>query len=284
MDDHRYGQGLDNSVVERDLDLTIDVSPTNSKIDLHNISSIDLGLSLGHFNLSSQDSLITRSEEQVVGEKSKSAGIFASGEPSFKYFVVMMKLNGGKEISLMIDLGASLTIIKESPELYPLIKSQVNLLSVTGPHIKVKGETVVQLQRGEFTHRMRVIVVDKSTPFQNCGLLGADFLIQTAAILNVKTQMLQVADQDIPLIQEEAGLGNVNSLWNAQQVVFSFPQPESTCKLFLAEDTTVAPLSQQIDFAKIKVQHQSQPDSNVCYVTVNRRLSKLPLVVGRTLG
>ena len=141
----------------------------------------------------------------------------------------------------------------------------------------------MQLQRGEFTHRMRVIVVDKSTPFRNCGLLGADFLIQTAAILNVKTQMLQVADQDIPLVQEEAGLSNVNSLWNAQQVVFSFPQPESTCKLFLAENTTVAPLSQQMAFAKIKVQHQSQPDSSVCYVTENRRFSKLPLMVGRTL-
>ena len=195
-----------------------------------------------------------------------------------------MQLNGGKEISLMIDSGASVSIIKESPELYPLIKSQVNLLSVTGSHIKVRGETVVQLQRGEFTHEMRVIVVDKSTPFRNCGLLGADFLIQTAAILNVKTQMLQVADQEIPLVQEEAGLSNVNSLWNAQQVVFNFPQPESACKLFLVENTTVAPLSQQITFAKMRAHHQSHPNLNVCYITENKRFSKLPLMVGRTLG
>ena len=117
-----------------------------------------------------------------------------------------MQLNGGKEISLMIDSGASVSIIKESPELYPLTKSQVNLLSVTGSHIKVRGETVVQLQRGEFTHKLRVIVVDKSTPFRNCGLLGADFLIQTAAILNIKTQMLQVADQEIPLEQKRQAL------------------------------------------------------------------------------
>ena len=196
----------------------------------------------------------------------------------------MMKLNGGKEISLMVDSGASVTIIKDSPELYPLIKPQVNLLSVTRSHIKVRGETVVQLQRGEFTHKMRVIVVDKSTPFRNCVLLGADFLIQTAAILNVKTQMLQVANQEIPLVQDEAGLSYVNSLWNAQQVVFSFPQPESACKLFLTENTTVAPLSQQIAFARIEAHHQNHPNSNVCYVTENRRFSKLPLMVGRTLG
>ena len=142
----------------------------------------------------------------------------------------------------------------------------------------------MQLQRGEFTHKMRVIVVDKSTPFRNCGLLGADFLIQTAAILNVKTQMLQVANQEIPLVQEEPGLSNVNSLWNAQQVVFSFPHPESACILFLTENTTVAPLSQQIAFARIKAHNQSHPNSNVCYVTENRRFSKLPLMVGRTLG
>ena len=112
MDDHWYGQRPDNSVVERDLDLTVDVSPTNSKIDLNKISNLDLGLSFGHFNLSNQDSVLTHSEGPVVGEESKSAGIFASGDPSFKYFVVMMKLNGGKEISLMIDSEASLSIIK----------------------------------------------------------------------------------------------------------------------------------------------------------------------------
>ena len=236
----------DLRVVEPDLDLTVGISPTNnsSRIDFNKISNLDLGLSCGHCNLSNQDSVLHHSKGPVVAEESKTQRIFASGDPSFKYFVVMMKLNGGKEISLMVDSGASVTIIKESPELYPLIKSQVNLLSVTGSHIKVRGETVVQLQRGEFTHKMRVIVVDKSTPFRNCGLLGAEFLIQTAAILNVKTQMLQVANQEIPLVQEEAGLSNVNSLWNAQQVVFSFPQPESACKVFLTENTTVAPLSQ----------------------------------------
>ena len=118
MDDLRGGQGPDNSVVEPDLDLTVDISPTNnSRIDFNKISNLDLGLSFGHFNLSNQDYVLHHSKGPVVAEESKSERIFASGDPSFKYFVVMMKLNGGKEISLMVDSGASVTIIKESPEL-----------------------------------------------------------------------------------------------------------------------------------------------------------------------
>ena len=286
MDDLQIGQGPDNFVVEPDLDLTANLSPTNnsSKIDFYKISNLDLGLSCGQFNLSNQDSILHQSGETVETEECKSQHIFASGDPSCKYFVVKMKMNGGKEISLMVDTGAAVTIIKESPELYPLNKSQVNLLSVTGSHIKVKGETVVQLQRGEFKHKLKVIVVDKSTPFRNCGLLGADFLVQTAAILNIQTQTLQVADHEIPLEQEQAGLSNVNSLWNAQQVVFNFPQPESACKLFLVENTTVVPWSQQICFAEMRANHRTPPDQNVCYITENKRFSKLPLIVGRTLG
>ena len=191
MDDLQGGQGPDNFVVEPDLDLTAYLSPPNnsSKIDFYKISNLDLGLSCGQFNLSNQDYILHQSDEPVVNEECKSKNIYASGDRSCRYFVVKMQINGGKEISLMVDSGAAVTIIKESPELYPLNKSQVNLLSVTGSHIKVKGETVVQLQRGEFKHKLKVIVVDKSTPFRNCGLLDADFLVQTAAILNIQTQI-----------------------------------------------------------------------------------------------
>ena len=136
---------------------------------------------------------------------------------------------------------------------------------------------MVQLRHGEFTHRMRVVVVDKSTPFQYLlfsGLFGSEFLIETAAILNVKSHVLQVGGQDLPLIQEEGGLSNVNSIWNAQQVIFSFPQTENTCEIFLVEDIVVDLLSQQIVFAEIKAQHQILPDPTICYVTKNRRVGK----------
>ena len=74
--------------------------------------NVDLGL--GQFDLSNQDNLVTsRSEEQAVEEKSKPAGIFSNSGPMFRYLVVKIKLNEGKKISLMVDSGASITILKK---------------------------------------------------------------------------------------------------------------------------------------------------------------------------
>ena len=71
VDDLRGGLGPDNSVVEPDLDLTVDISPTNnsSKIDFYKMSNLDLGLSCGHFNLSNQYSVLHHPKGPVVTEE-----------------------------------------------------------------------------------------------------------------------------------------------------------------------------------------------------------------------
>ena len=99
----------------QDLDQTLDVSSTPPNIHLNKISNVlNVDLGLGQFDLSNQDNLVTsRSEEQAVEEKSKPAGIFSNSGPMFRYLVVKMKLNEGKENFPHGGLRASITILKK---------------------------------------------------------------------------------------------------------------------------------------------------------------------------
>ena len=99
------------------------------------------------------------------------------------------------------------------------MQTKVNLISVTGTPIKIMGEAVVEISSPKTSTNIQVILVDPETPIAADGLLGADFLRQTKAILNVKNKSLIINNETV-LINE----GTKKEINAILPVEYTFPQ------------------------------------------------------------
>ena len=90
--------------------------------------------------------------------------------------------------------------------------------------------------------------------------------------------------EQIPLMQDENESAKINALRRVYQVQYQFAPADQKCQLFLVVSVVVKTRSQHILFLELKSSIGNLLDLNLCYVTENRRMGKLPLLVGRTLG
>ena len=120
-----------------------------------------------------------------------------------------------------------------------------------------------------------MILVDPETPIAADGLLGADYLRQTRAILNIKNKTLTINDETVRL--NEGSGGKINAIL---PVEYTFPSAKETCDVILTANVTVAAQSQQIAFAKLKGTNISKHST---YVLNRNKVGKTPLFVASSL-
>ena len=129
---------------------------------------------------------------------------------------------------------------------------------------------------------MQVVVVDDNTPFKQKGLLGADFLRRTRAILDLDKKTLKFNSVTLPLKERTDVSTNMVSCC---QVKYDFDEVKYNAKS--VKDITVYANSQRI--IQPSVSHTNGkgettlPPADQCYVTVNRSMGKIPLVIARSL-
>ncbi|XP_074655650.1 uncharacterized protein LOC141909164 [Tubulanus polymorphus] len=137
--------------------------------------------------------LKTKSTE-LVRPVNKDTGLYCSGI-----------LNGSTRTSILLDTGASVTLLKTSVWEKSRRTDQGNLLPVdfelataTGANMKVHGVAKVELQLG--TCRFMVIADDLA---QEC-LLGSDFFEQNGCIIDYPGRVLECGLTHVPLETKDA--------------------------------------------------------------------------------
>ena len=194
-------------------------------------------------------------------------------ETSHRHFTVNLNVNGQPKV-LLLDTGAAFTVLKHDNKI-PAVQTKVNLISVTGTPIKIMGEAVVEISSPKTSTNIQVILVDPTTPIAADGLLGADFLRQTKAILNVKNKSLTINDETV-LINE----GTEKEINAIIPVEYMFPDAEEYCDVTLNANVTIAAQSQQIAFAKL---NGTNVNKNSTYVINRNKIGKTPLFVANSL-
>ena len=219
---------------------------------------------------------LTNNDEIVLNLKYK-------GKNVSKLFEVSMSLNGQPKVDLLVDTGASCTIIKSSCINKSVLETtKINLLSASGNPLSVKGCMNVNFEAKGESHQMQVVVVDDDTPFKQKGLLGADFLRRTQAILDLDKKTLKFKSVTLPLKERNDVSTNMVSCC---QVEYDFDKVRYNAKS--VKDVTVYANSQRIIQASVSHNNSkgeaALPPADQCYVTVNRSMGKIPLVIARSL-
>ena len=122
---------------------------------------------------------------------------------------------------------------------------------------------------------MQVILVDPATPIAVDGLIGADFLRQTKAVINIKENTLMLGTEVMPL--DEGQGDGINTIL---PVEYSFPNADEICNVILDANITVAAQSQQVAFARLKGENIKNNSVNICN---NNKVGKTPLFVANSL-
>ena len=211
-----------------------------------------------------------------VSKSDQAAGsVFAvqGEETSHRHFTVNLNVNGQPKV-LLLDTGAAFTILKHDNKI-PAVQTKVNLISVTGTPIKIMGEAVVEISSPKTSTNIQVILVDPTTPIAADGLLGADFLRQTKAILNVKNKSLTINDETVSI--NEGTDKEINAII---PVEYMFPDAKEYCDVILDANVTVTAQSQQIAFAKL---NGANVNKNLTYVINRNKIGKTPLFVANSL-
>ena len=160
--------------------------------------------------------------------------------------------------------------------------TKINLLSASSNPLSVKGCLKVNLEAKGESHRMQVVVVDDNTPFKQKGLLGADFLRRTRAILDLDKKTLKFNSVMLPLKDRTHVFTNMVSCC---QVEYDFDELKYDATA--VKDMTVYAHSQRIIQASmIHTNGEGEttlPPADQCYVTINRSMGKIPLVIARSL-
>ena len=152
----------------------------------------------------------------------------------------------GKPKVLLIDTGAAFTIIKDEKE-FQTNDTNINLISVTGSPIKITGEATVTISAERTSHNMSVILVDSQTPIAVDGLLGADFLFQIKAVLDIENSSLMFNDNIVQLdVGEDKVVGAIIP------VKYSFHNSNEECQVITKQNVTIASQSQQVLHAKLQ--------------------------------
>ena len=219
---------------------------------------------------------LTNNDEIVLNLKYKDKNVS-------KLFEVSMSLNGQPKVDLLVDTGASCTIIKSSCINKSVLETtKINLLSASGNPLSVKGCMNVNFEAKGESHQMQVVVVDDDTPFKQKGLLGADFLRRTQAILDLDKKTLKFKSVTLPL-KERTDIST--NMVSCCQVEYDFDEIKYNAKS--VKDVTVYANSQRIIQALVSHNNSkgeaALPPADQCYVTVNRSMRKIPLVIARSL-
>ena len=219
---------------------------------------------------------LTNNDEIVLNLKYKDKSVS-------KLFEVSMSLDGQSEVYLLVDTGASCTIIKSSCINKSVLETtKINLLSASGNPLSVKGCMNVNFEAKGESHQMQVVVVDDDTPFKQKGLLGADFLRRTQAILDLDKKTLKFKSVTLPLKERTDVSTNMVSCC---QVEYDFDEIKYNAKS--VKDVTVYANSQRIIQASVSHNNgkgeTALPPADQCYVMVNRSMGKIPLVIARSL-
>ena len=176
----------------------------------------------------------------------------------------------GKPKILFVDTGAAFTILKHDKE-FQTSDTNVNLITVTGSSIKIMGESAVTISSEKSSLDMSIILIDPQTPNAIDGLLGADFLRRTKAILEVENKTL-TKKNDVVLRNE----GEEEVVSAAIPVKYSSPDVSEHCQVVAKQNVTITSLSQQI-ISAIQIDKTIKPNS--CNVFANRKVGKTPLFV-----
>ena len=210
-----------------------------------------------------------------VEEPETTSGVYAVNEEKLnhKHFTVKLKVNN-KIKTFLVDTGAAYTILKYDED-FPSTQTNIKLISVTGTAIKIMGEAIVAITSGKSSHNMQIILVDQQTPFAVDGLLGADFLRKSKAVLDVKNKSLRIGEN---VVQLEEGEDEV--VGAILPIEYTFPEKNEICQAILNQNVTITAQSQQIVLAQLK---GKRIKSNSCYVFKNKKVGKTPLFVASSL-
>ena len=137
----------------------------------------------------------------------------------------------GKELSLLIDSGADVTIISstfvqklESGKIPNLEKKELNLVSASGDPIPYHGECEMPIKLGKHNLVHKVLVGD----IRYDGILGLDFMTQHSCDILVKKMCLRVKGKNLPCHR------------------YSNVVLNTCCRIAIQEDITVPPCSELI--------------------------------------
>ena len=123
-------------------------------------------------------------------------------------------------------------------------------------YVSVQSSSCSLYAKGE-SHRMEVVVVDDSTPFKQKGLLGADFLRRTRAILDLDRKTLKFNLVVLPL-KERTDISTI--VVSCCQVEYEFDELKYNATA--ASDITVYAHSQRI--IQASVSHTNGKGGTTC--------------------
>ena len=108
----------------------------------------------------------------------------------------------GKMIPLLVDTGASATILSEKvvKSLNPDVKISpvnINLVTATGDKQPFLGECEVLLKLGDLQFKQKVLIAD----IHNDGILGTDFYSENLVSICFATKCLQIKNINVPCFQ-----------------------------------------------------------------------------------
>ncbi|KAK3098374.1 hypothetical protein FSP39_018923 [Pinctada imbricata] len=147
----------------------------------------------------SQASAISESSKDNTQIQSALADISKSLEQMSVKITVLI---GAVSFTFLIDTGASLSIL--SKQVYDRIKNdqpleliKKHVVAANADPLKVYGRTKIRMKIGRNTYETTVVVADLTSD----GVLGLDFMLNNAYIVNVNEQTLTMRDESIPLIK-----------------------------------------------------------------------------------
>ena len=159
------------------------------------------------------------------------------------------------QVDLLLDTGASHSLLKASKAQVALGKNDVTLISATGDPIMVKGTTNVTLGVNDKHVDLKMIVVDDMTKFSYDGILGIDFLRKTNAIIDLKRNKLDIDGTCVDLRMRERMERNKINIITSFQVDYHFPN--KTFEIRLSQKETFERKSQHLVHAQV-IDPQSQ--------------------------
>ena len=217
---------------------------------------------------------------RAESEETSNVNAISSG-----HIVVQFLLNKTKLAKFLVDTGATHSLLKENNCVKLKGPSTVNLISVTGQRLDLRGQSDVLLSTPNIEVIANVNVVPVDINLAVDGILGSDFFEKNRVSICYKSKVLEINNVKIPFVnlKGDKELNNVVSSLKNSEVQFKFSNKELELR---SNDTyCLPPFSRTIILGK--VQEDVKVNGTISYIIKKRKVKNsdhAPCYVGETMG
>ena len=250
----------------------IDVKPTNAS------GAVNM------FSESYEDISVSEAVANCIKERelnSSSVNSINSG-----HIIVQFLLNKSKLAKFLVDTGATHSLIKECTNVKIKGPSTVNLISVTGQRLDLRGHSEVLLSTPdvEIVANMNVVPIDLNLAVD--GILGSDFFKKNRVKISYADRVLEINDVKVPFMNvnnNNNNLDHVVAVLRNSEVRFTFKDNELDVRS--SDKYCLPPFTRTIIMGTVK---GNEPiDEKVSYIVQKRKLKNLdhiPCYVAESMG